>query len=192
MKNMIKFIVLTNIKYIKGSDPFNLSNYRSKLGEIKMNSHKVYKPAFHNSVSLFLFMSCLFLGIQTTSAADTQLEKSEKISPAIEGNTSKHQNGKVAIRPGVAGMKLYIDTETGEFVVPSGKVPSAKPPSVAQERMFSTSSKGLIKRSSNVPGGGESVSLQGRFMSPLILKIGPDGKQSINHGMQKTYNAEKE
>ena len=157
-----------------------------------MNSHEVYKPTFQNSASLFLFMFCLFLGIQTTNAADTQLEKNEKISPSIEENSSKQQNGKVPIRRGAVGMRVYIDPDTGKFVAPSGKVPPLALPSAAQDNMFSTSSKGLVKRSSSVPGGGEVVNLQGRFMSPLILRIKPDGKKSITHTGHITHQSEKE
>jgi hypothetical protein len=73
-----------------------------------------------------------------------------------------------------AGMRAYVDPRTGALVPtpPAGQTP---PPTPA----FSRSAAGLVERPA--PGGGVMVDLQGRFQSPLVATVGPDGRVRLHH-----------
>jgi hypothetical protein len=73
-----------------------------------------------------------------------------------------------------AGMKVYIDPETGELLEqpPAGAEPL---PTEAP----STPSQELEQVESPVPGGG--VMVRGRFQTPLEATIGPEGKPVVRH-----------
>jgi hypothetical protein len=78
------------------------------------------------------------------------------------------------------GLRIQIDPQTGRFTEPPpGTVPPAGPP--AAEAARSTSGVGLVEVPSPTPGGGVKVDLQGRFQSPLVGTVGPDGKVRIEH-----------
>jgi hypothetical protein len=82
---------------------------------------------------------------------------------------------------GGAGMKAYIDPQTGaqrSDPAPGTQIPA---PSPAQSNAQSTSSAGLVEVPSSMPGGGVKVDLLGRFQSPLISTIGPDGAAHMHH-----------
>ena len=72
------------------------------------------------------------------------------------------------------GMRAYADPRTGALrgTPPPGTVP---PPAAA----FSRSSSGLVETRGR--GGGVMVDLQGRFKSPLVATVGPDGTVHIGH-----------
>ncbi len=79
-----------------------------------------------------------------------------------------------------AGMKVYVDPQTGEVVEP----PAQEPPQSemqAGDVATSTSSEGLVAEPSPVSGGGTMINLQGRFQSPLVATQGSDGKMKIEH-----------
>jgi hypothetical protein len=86
-----------------------------------------------------------------------------------------------AVPKGASGMIIHIDPQTGELrkAPASDTVPLQLSP---QERnAFSTSHQGLVEMPSPVPGGGVKLDLQGRFQSPLVVTIGPDGKFKMQH-----------
>ena len=79
------------------------------------------------------------------------------------------------------GMTVHINPETGAILKEPapGTVPLQLSP---QERnAMSRSQEGLVSVPSTVPGGGVTVDLQGRFRSPLIATVGPDGKVRMQH-----------
>jgi hypothetical protein len=78
-----------------------------------------------------------------------------------------------------SGMVVYVDPQTG--VVRSEPAPGTVPLQLTpQERnALSTSHEGLVEVP--LPGGGHKLDLQGRFQSPLIGTMGPDGKLRIQH-----------
>ena len=107
--------------------------------------------------------------------------------------------GTVAIAAGgrpvsPAGMRLYVDPDTGEFV----ETPSeAAPVEMAQDEMgqFSTSTAGLFEE--EAPGGGIMVNLQGRFQQAYVAVIDESGNLSAGCGhvhpiARTTANVEKE
>jgi hypothetical protein len=86
-----------------------------------------------------------------------------------------------AVPEGASGMIIHIDPQTGELrkTPAPGAVPLQLSP---QERnAFSTSHQGLVQVPSSVPGGGVKLDLQGRFQSPLVVTIDPDGKVKMHH-----------
>lgn len=79
------------------------------------------------------------------------------------------------------GMRVYIDPSTGQTVAtpPAGSQPLVLSP--AEQNAASTSSDGLTPVPSAGSAGGVKVDLRGRFQSPLIATIGPDGKRVLHH-----------
>jgi hypothetical protein len=86
-----------------------------------------------------------------------------------------------AVPEGASGMIIHIDPQRGELrkTPAPGTVPLQLSP---QERnAFSTSHQGLVQVPSLVPGGGVKLDLQGRFQSPLVVTIDPEGKLKMQH-----------
>lgn len=83
---------------------------------------------------------------------------------------------------GAAGMKVYVDPTTGQL----SHQPPANQPSMtlspAEQNAFSRSGQGLVQVPNAGPGGGVKLDLQGRFQSPLIATVGPDGRVQMKHG----------
>jgi hypothetical protein len=77
-----------------------------------------------------------------------------------------------AFRP---SMRAYVDPATGNLV--AEPPPGAAAPAAAAEA--GRASQGLIEEP--VPGGGVKVDLKGRFKSPLVATVRPDGSLSVRH-----------
>ena len=97
-----------------------------------------------------------------------------------------HSQDKPAAKPREpAGLKVYIDPTTGAFL--PGPAPGAEvlqvPPSEAAA--MSRSSVGLVETPNSGPAGGVKLNTQGRFLSPLIATMGPDGKVTQKHISEK-------
>ena len=73
------------------------------------------------------------------------------------------------------GMRAYADPRTG--ALRGSPPPGTAPPAAAA---FSRSSSGLVETRGR--GGGVMVDLQGRFKSPLVATVAPDGTVHIGHG----------
>ena len=75
----------------------------------------------------------------------------------------------------VPEMRAYVDPRTGGLLPgPPADLPP-EPVSPARDR----SSAGLVEVSA--PGGGSMIDLRGRFQSPLVATIGPDGTLRLRH-----------
>jgi hypothetical protein len=72
-------------------------------------------------------------------------------------------------------MRVYVDPATGELL--PGR-PTSLPPEPAASAL-NTSAAGLVEVPS--PGGGMMIDLQGRFQSPLVATIQPDGTLRLRH-----------
>jgi hypothetical protein len=83
--------------------------------------------------------------------------------------------------PARSGMTVYVDPQTGALrgTPAPGTVPLEVTPEL-RTRM-STSNQGLTETPSTVPGGGMRLDLQGRFQSPMIATVDPNGKVRIHH-----------
>ncbi len=73
-----------------------------------------------------------------------------------------------------AGMRAYIDPDTGELLEqpPKGVEPLVTPSAVLPEP---------VQMEVPGPAGGVMVDVQGRFQTPLEATIGPDGKPVVRH-----------
>lgn len=83
--------------------------------------------------------------------------------------------GDASSTPATPGMRVYVDPETGQ--------PTAPPPDAAVEAAplaQQRSGEGLVEEP--LPGGGVKVDLQGRFRTPLVVKVAPDGSAHVEHG----------
>lgn len=95
--------------------------------------------------------------------------------------------GVCAVAPALAeeaprslgGFRATVDPSTGEFL--KNPPPQAAVPLTPGERnAASRSHEGLVVRP-HPQGNGEYVDLQGRFQSPLMATVGPDGKIIMFH-----------
>jgi hypothetical protein len=77
--------------------------------------------------------------------------------------------------PSGPGMRAYVDPATGRLLAEPPRGVAA--PVAAAEA--SRSSQGLVEEP--VPGGGVKVDLKGRFKSPLVATVRPDGSLSVRH-----------
>ncbi|MBI3796820.1 MAG: hypothetical protein HY268_07620, partial [Deltaproteobacteria bacterium] len=141
------------------------------------------QKAKHGLLVSALVLNVLFaVGIQPAIPAEVQ-QKNAVETPASPNTTTtvgEKQGKKTAYSPeGAAGMRVYVDPNTGEILKPPVGAPAETPESL--EKAFSTSSESLVETPSPVPGGGVILDLQGRFRSPLVATQGADGKISIEH-----------
>ena len=74
-----------------------------------------------------------------------------------------------------SGMRAYADPRTG--ALRDTPPPGTTAPMPAA---FSRSGAGLVE--TRAPGGGVMIELQGRFKSPLVATVAPDGTLHIDHG----------
>lgn len=148
----------------------------SEYANSQKGKHKLIVSALVLSISFAV-------GIQPVIPAEVQQTSSTE-TPASPNTTTtvvEKQGEKTAHSPeGAAGMRVYINPNTGEILQPPAGAPAAETPE-SLEKAFSTSSEGLVETPSPVPGGGVILDLQGRFRSPLIATPGADGKISIEH-----------
>ena len=73
------------------------------------------------------------------------------------------------------GMKAYVDPQTGELLP---ERPPDLPPEPASAAL-DHSTAGLVEVPA--PGGGSMIDLQGRFQSPLVATVAPDGTLRVRH-----------
>jgi hypothetical protein len=75
-----------------------------------------------------------------------------------------------------AGMRVYKDPQTGEFISP----PPATPTTAPVERALNRSHEGLVATPNTaVPNGGIKMDLQGRFRSHFIATKDAEGNVSV-------------
>ena len=130
--------------------------------------------------SLLGFSACFIVAVHPAFPEEGHLSG----QPQAGSGTSAPQppaEKPAAIPEGASGMIIHIDPQTGKLrkAPAPGTVPLQLSP---QERnAFSTSHQGLVEMLSSVPGGGVKLDLQGRFQSPLVVTIDPDGKVKMHH-----------
>lgn len=81
-----------------------------------------------------------------------------------------------AVAPYSAGLRVFIDPQTGEPVVPP---PAKRRESPLAVDSLQFSDHGL--RRVVLPDGSDLVRLEGRFQSMLVLQVGEDGQVKIGH-----------
>jgi hypothetical protein len=133
--------------------------------------------AFRSALAFSLFCAG---GIQPTLTAEWRPTGAETTqAPSSTTLVPEHDEQAAGAVEGAAGMRIYLDPETGE---------PRDPPTEAMDQVslppddaLSTSSEGLVETPSPVPGGGVKLDLQGRFRSPLIATQDAEGKVTIQH-----------
>jgi hypothetical protein len=97
----------------------------------------------------------------------------QHVSTSTNETSGEKGTAATAVQP-AAGMRVFVDPQTGKVVAPPPGTPAE-----SQAPDLSTSSEGLTE--TRLPGGGAKVDLQGRFQTPLVATVGADGKVSIDH-----------
>jgi hypothetical protein len=98
------------------------------------------------------------------------------LAPSHSGNTSIAAKSDGDLAPGTAGMKAYLDPETGELTM--GVPPAAEFELDADTRNAlrrDTDGLEVVKHAD----GSESIDLQGRFESISVVHIDENGKAII-------------
>lgn len=132
-------------------------------------------------------LACVVIVLDSAWSADERADNQARKGPTLNASDAMPSSGATTANPqdAAAGMVLHIDPETGEITAP---FPSAAPlalPDTASEPLaeaFSTSAKGLSQILSATPGGGVMIDLQGRFLSPLEVRLEADGRLTVQHG----------
>jgi hypothetical protein len=78
-------------------------------------------------------------------------------------------------------LRVYVNPRTGEILREPAPGTTPMTLSPQEQAAASTSHQGLVEVPSTAPGGGVKIDLQGRFRSPLVATIGPDGKTRTFH-----------
>ncbi len=91
-------------------------------------------------------------------------------------SAAEPQDANPAAPQGAAGMRVYMDPETGEFGVPP---PDAGPEAALQLQPLSTPSEELVEVWGTTEAGGFTVELNGQFQKFLTVAPDTDGKISI-------------
>ncbi len=91
-------------------------------------------------------------------------------------SAAEPQDANPAAPQGAAGMRVYIDPETGEFGVP----PEAGPEAALQFQSLSAPSEELVEVPGTTEAGGFTVELNGQFQIDLNVNKDADGKLSIH------------
>jgi hypothetical protein len=130
--------------------------------------------------SLIGLGACFVVAVHPASAEEGHLSGPPQTGSgmsALQPSAAKPS----AVPEGASGMIIHIDPQTRELR--KAPAPGTAPLQLSpQERnAFSTSHQGLVEIPSPVPGGGVKLDLQGRFQSPLVVTIGPDGKFKMQH-----------
>ena len=75
-----------------------------------------------------------------------------------------------------AGLRVYINPETGEFEPPPATAGREAKLTAGLQETFSTTSNDLVETVGTTEAGGVTVDLQGRFHSAATVTVGADGK----------------
>ena len=96
-------------------------------------------------------------------------------------SAAEPQDANPATPQGAAGMRVYIDPETGEFGVPPPEAapPEAGPDAALQLQSLSTPSEELVEVPGTTEAGGFTLELNGQFQRDLTITPDADGKLSI-------------
>jgi hypothetical protein len=126
--------------------------------------------------------ACYVVNLQPVLACEMKKSSLKEQQAAVSESTPPENGAPATTRPQAAGMKVFVDPQTGAVVPP--------PTAEAAEALVpetNTSSVGLEEKP--LVGGGSKIDLQGRFRKPLVATTGADGKVSIQH-QSPTPNAE--
>ncbi len=86
------------------------------------------------------------------------------------------------ISPGTAGLRAYIDPETGELGVPPADQPVLDPPPASR-----VESPELVEEPG--PVSGVLLDPKGKFNRPLTAEVGPDGRVTVQHQAPSAHQA---
>ena len=90
------------------------------------------------------------------------------------------------VPPGTAGMRVFLDPQTGRVIAPDQLPPEAL--SALEQAMLRRDAKGLTQRT--LPNGAVLVDLQERFHNFAVATIGPGGGVSTNRCVTSAETAQ--
>lgn len=112
------------------------------------------------------------------ASAHEPASETDSETAAVSSETTESATATVPL--GFGGLRVVVDPQTGQIV--------ADPPdgtrwdlTISPDllRRMSTSHEGLVEMPA--PQGGIMVNLQGRFLSPLVAVVQPDGSVAMDH-----------
>ena len=99
-------------------------------------------------------------------------------SEVVPGKTKTQQAEPVLCAVGKSGMVVFIDPQTGRRTSRPLPEQSAAMAAILKAQA-NRSSAGLVQEAG--PRGGVSVNLRGRFRTPMMARVGKDGKAVVDH-----------
>ncbi len=132
------------------------------------------RPRLPVSLALALMLSWAALPAwsQSEPAAESDSETVQSTAEASETAT---------VPLGFGGLRVVVDPQTGRIVADPPASATRLDLVISQDllRRMSTSHDGLVQQPG--PQGGTMVHLQGRFLSPLVAVVQPDGSVQMDH-----------
>ena len=113
-------------------------------------------------------------GAALLAAGQPASERSGEAAPAEASASEDDATRNRAAAPGGAGMRVYLDPETGQLTGPPAAGDEETAPRDPLGR-FSTYSGDLIEE--RLPGRGFKVDLRGRFQSAVVATIDPETQE---------------
>lgn len=137
--------------------------------------NKTFKNYSQISATLLLFA----FGVGCSSTVDTEQSAQQKKLSTDKPNSAITKS--TVKSPMAAGMKIYRDPETGEFLSspPEGDLGIPQQDVTLGSEANSFSDEGL--ETVTHPDGSVSVDLQGRFQSEIHATMDKNGKITVNH-----------
>lgn len=98
-------------------------------------------------------------------------------APVVHGMDMASEDSAPAVS---AGVRIHIDPVTGRIVPPPPPALAPRQPvPPGDANALSTSGDGLVEERGTTPAGGIKIDVRGRFRSAAAVRVGPDGKLTI-------------
>ena len=113
-------------------------------------------------------------------AGDASTTGTDSESEIVQPTPREAEASEVTVPLGFGGLRIVVDQRTGRILTdPAAQTRLDLIVDPELLRRMDTSDEGLVEQAG--PRGGVMLSLQGRFMSPLVAVVQPDGSVQMDH-----------
>lgn len=131
------------------------------------------------SLLLAWAIAVTLLLVTGAAVADEPAATGDEPETATETTAVTSENSEAAPAPAMSGLRVTIDPETGQMVVPPPADRRKMALSPAMQNAFSQSDEGLP--TVVLPDGTVMVNLQGRFRNLLFATVDAEGQLKVGH-----------
>lgn len=138
----------------------------------------------HLAVLLAVALALVWAG-GPALAGDASTTGTDSGSGIVQPAPGDSEASEITIPLGFGGLRIVVDPQTGEVISePSAEMRLDLVMDQELLRRMDTSHEDLVEQAG--PRGGVMLNLQGRFMSPLVAVVGPDGSVQMDHAALAT------